>query len=361
MLFDPSPKESRKDFFDREKEIEQLESLKSRVVLILGLRRTGKSSLVKIVLNDLNLPYVYIDLRRFEEMPNMTYRDLIRETEREVNRLKYRYPGIVNFLRGLKGVGVMGNEVRFSWGKDRLSFSDLLVSLNDWAEDKVLVVIDEAQELGKLRGVDLLPSFAYSYDNLKKVKIVLTGSEMGLLHRYLKTKDPDSPLFGRAMSEVQLKPFRRNEAIDFLKRGFEEQRVQFREYEMVYEEIGGIPGWLTYFGFTYTESRDLERSLKKTLDHAKKLVLKEFENFLVDKQTASKRYYTVMRVMAGCGTWSEVQRSLEAQEGVRISDSTLYNYLTHLADSSWIVKEKGLYCPTDPLIKIAFKERAQLT
>lgn len=291
-------------------------------------------------------------------MPNMTYRDLIIDAEREVNRLKYRYPSIIDFLRGLKGVGIVGNEVRLSWGKNRLSFSDLLVSLNNWAEDKVLVVIDKAQELMKLRDVDLLPSFAYSYGNLKKVKIVLTGSEMGLLHRYLRTEDPESPLFGRAMSEVQLKPFKRNEAVDFLKKGFEEQRIRFMEYDEVYEEIGGILGWLTYFGFTYMEARDLERSLKKTLDHAKKLVIKEFENFLVNKQTASKRYYTVMRTLAECGTWSEVKMALEARESTRISDSQLYNYLTHLINSSWIFKENDIYCPTDPLIKAAFKEHS---
>ncbi len=355
MYFDPSPKESRKDFFDREKEVKQLKSLNSRIILVLGLRRTGKSSLVKIALNELNLPYIYIDLRKFEEIPNLTYRDLVGETEKEVNHLKSRYPGLIDFIKGIKGVGVMGNEMKFSWGKDRLSFSDLLLSLDKWAEDKVILVIDEAQELMKLRGINLLPTFAYSYDNLSKVRIVLTGSEMGLLYRYLKTKEPSSPLFGRAMSEVQLKPFMKDEAIRFLKKGFEEQRLAFNEYERVYKEIGGIPGWLTYFGFTYTENRDLEMALKKTIEHAKRLVIMEFENFLVDKQIARRRYYTVMRAVARCSRWSEVKRSLEAEEGIRISDSEVYNYLTHLLDSSWIVKEGDVYCPTDPLIGVAFR------
>ncbi|MEM1621070.1 MAG: hypothetical protein QW536_03780 [Metallosphaera sp.] len=45
-----------------------------------------------------------------------------------------------------------------------------------------MVVIDEAQELRKVRGVNLLPSLAYAYDNLRNVKFILGGSEMGLLH-----------------------------------------------------------------------------------------------------------------------------------------------------------------------------------
>ncbi|MGC9105444.1 MAG: hypothetical protein ACP5HQ_03355 [Thermoprotei archaeon] len=78
----------------------------------------------------------------------------------------------------------MGNEVRFKWqGRDRLSFADLLEAL-DRLDEGFVLVIDEAQELIKMRGADLLPSLAYSYDNLK-VRVVLSGSEMGLLYRFL--------------------------------------------------------------------------------------------------------------------------------------------------------------------------------
>ncbi len=67
MIFDITPKQDRKDFFDREEEIEKLKELKTPIILVLGLRRTGKSSLIRISLNELNLPYIYIDLRMFEE------------------------------------------------------------------------------------------------------------------------------------------------------------------------------------------------------------------------------------------------------------------------------------------------------
>ncbi|WP_277345240.1 hypothetical protein [Metallosphaera hakonensis] len=42
MLFDPSPKDSREDFFDREEELRRVKSLSSPLTLVLGLRRTGK-------------------------------------------------------------------------------------------------------------------------------------------------------------------------------------------------------------------------------------------------------------------------------------------------------------------------------
>gem|GEM_PF-3300434 len=47
MLFDPRPKESREDFFDREKELELLQAYAKKgspIILCLGVRRIGKTS-----------------------------------------------------------------------------------------------------------------------------------------------------------------------------------------------------------------------------------------------------------------------------------------------------------------------------
>jgi len=102
LLFDPAPKSSRRDFFDREAEIERVKSLSSPITLVLGLRRTGKSSVILISLNELGLPYIYVDLRKFEEKGFASYRDLVVELEREVNRLTGRFPGLLEVLRIVK-------------------------------------------------------------------------------------------------------------------------------------------------------------------------------------------------------------------------------------------------------------------
>ena len=120
-----------------------------------------------------------------------------------------------------------------------MSFSDLLDMLEE-SFDKFIIVFDEVRELIKLRGINLLPVFAY--DNLKRVKIIVIGYETGLLYDFLKMEDSSSPLFGRFLSTIELNPFTRDEAISFLKRGFEEVKVYFKDYDTVYETIGGIPG-----------------------------------------------------------------------------------------------------------------------
>ncbi|WP_240931259.1 ATP-binding protein [Acidianus sulfidivorans] len=167
MLFDPNPKTERVDFFDREKEIEKLKELKTPITLVLGLRRTGKSSLIKIALNEMNLPYIYLDLRKFEEFSYISYKDFLLELQAEVNKLTRKFPKLIEILKSIKGVKIMGTEVKLSWkSDDRLRFSSLLDTLEE-IDGNIVLVLDEVQELIKLRGANLLPSLAYAYDNLK--------------------------------------------------------------------------------------------------------------------------------------------------------------------------------------------------
>jgi len=67
MLFSPQPKERREDLFDRDKELNSFYRFIDKggpICLILGLRRTGKSSLLKVGLNTLDTPYIILDLRK---------------------------------------------------------------------------------------------------------------------------------------------------------------------------------------------------------------------------------------------------------------------------------------------------------
>ncbi|MFP3218823.1 MAG: hypothetical protein RXQ99_09560 [Acidianus sp.] len=90
--------------------------------------------------------------------------------------------------------------------------------------------------------------------------------------------------------------------------------------------------------------------MNETLNYAKRLIISEFEHFLLDKLIAKERYYTIMRSTANCNNWSGIRNELEAKEGIKISDSELSNYLNHLLDSSWLTKVDDRYCPSESLI-----------
>ncbi|WP_243681235.1 ATP-binding protein [Vulcanisaeta souniana] len=154
----------------------------------------GKSSLILVAIREMGLPSIYIDLRKFEERQYLSYRDFILELQHEVNNLTSRFPGLLDFLRNISGVSIMGNQVLFSWkSSNRASLSSLLDALNDWASNGVVIVLDEAPpELVKARGFNVLPVFAYAYDNLRKVRFIISGSKMGgLLYRFLRIRDPN--------------------------------------------------------------------------------------------------------------------------------------------------------------------------
>jgi len=70
MLFSTEPKRSLKDLFDREEEVKKLrDSLNERMILLLGLRRIGKSSLVLSTLNSTDINAIFVDVRKvFDNM-----------------------------------------------------------------------------------------------------------------------------------------------------------------------------------------------------------------------------------------------------------------------------------------------------
>jgi nicotinate-nucleotide pyrophosphorylase (carboxylating) len=86
--------------------------------------------------------------------------------------------------------------------------------------DRFVLAIDEAQWLRLLKGhgkMDMALVLAYVYDNLSNVKVILTGSEVGLLHDFIGFNDVRSPLYGRIMDELTLEPFSRGQKPDLLK------------------------------------------------------------------------------------------------------------------------------------------------
>ncbi|MGC8607765.1 MAG: AAA family ATPase [Vulcanisaeta sp.] len=361
MLFDPKPKEKREDLFDRDEELSKLRlGLNYPITLLLGIRRSGKSSLIKVLMNEgkNNNIWLYIDLRKYEGNAYLTYRHLINEVERALNT----WPEwLRKLLHGIRGINISdpGIELRLSWGKNRVELADLFDKLSEISEresKRVIVVFDESQELRKLKGYNILYPLAYAYDNLK-LHFLLTGSQIGMVYRFLRLNDPDSPLFGRAMYEVFIKPFTREQAIKFLKAGFREVGLSVSdEYlEDAYNNLGGIPGWLTFYGFNYLQSGNHYESIRRTLEYAIDLIKQEFENFLKNREEARERYYTLMMICSHGCRWSDAKRYLEAKEGVRIDDKKITELLQNLVDSSFLMKENDIYKPSDPLIAKAFE------
>jgi len=360
-LFDPRPKDRRADLFDRDRELSTLESALRRcepLTLVLGPRRCGKTSVLQVALNECGAPRILVDCRVFEERVAVRYSDILRVLERGLNELAKPFERVLEFLKRVRGVRVLGTGIEFeSYSQRRVSLAEVFEALDRWGEEEgrcVVVAFDESQELSKLRGASLLPVVAHVYDYARHVALVFTGSMMGMVYRFLRLDDPSSPLYGRARIEVRLEPFDRSTSLMFLETGFREHGVEPPRDVLEYavDRLGGVPGWLTLFGYTSIVRGSVDRGVvEEVLEQASSIVIEELRHFLEPRYQAARRYIAILRAVAqGFNTWSRIKRFLEVEEGRPISDSDLYNLLKNLVDASILRKEGSEYRFYDPVL-----------
>lgn len=366
VYFDVRPKERIEDLYDREHELSLLlESIKQGkpLILLLGLRRTGKTSLLKVALNTVNAPSIIIDCRVFEEKPAVSSHDFIKVLEFEVQRVTRKHKSLLELMKRIDGISITGLQVRFRWDEERrVSLSEVLRVLNDWGESRgsnVVIAFDEAQELMKLRGVNVLSIMAHAYDYLRRITFILTGSKVGLLYRFLRINDPESPLYGRVGVEVMLENLSRDEALDFLTKGFKEVNITPRRDALEYalDRLDGVIGWLTYFGTLSLRYGLKEETVDLTVEKASKLALSELISFLRLREVARRRYINILYATAlAPSTWSEIKRFIELKEGKEISPSNITRLIRNLVDSGFLVKRGGRYVIADPILAYAIKK-----
>ena len=230
---------------------------------------------------------------------------------------------------------------------------ELLNAINDLGAElgkAVVIAVDEAQELSKVTWVDFNSLLAYAYDNLSHIKFLLSGSEVGVLDRFLRINDPEAPLFGRYIRFVSTRRLSPDEALDFLRRGFEQYGVKPSEDFLirVVNELDGVIGWLTYIGHQYvSEGR---QSLDDVLESAITMALSELRNFLMNR---SPRYKVLLRELFVRRSWRELRAALEVAEGRAINDKVLYVLLRELIDHGIVERVDDEYVIADPILRRA--------
>jgi len=360
-LFDPRPKSNRRDLYDREIELSLLAKgfrECSPLILLLGLRRTGKTSLLQVSLNETNLPNVIVNCRVFEEKNSITYYEFLEVFTRSLSKLLKRARGLSDLLSKVKGIKVAGFQLELDTSrKERPTITSILETINEWAMNQGLCVIigfDEAQELAKLRGIRILPVLAYVYDHLKNISMVFTGSQIGMLYRFLKLHDPNAPLYGRVALEIRLNKFSYDQSIDFLEKGFLEYGIRAPRtiLEHAVSVLDGIPGWLTMFGYYALTKGVTTRVVDEVLEKAMEMVLQEYKNYLRIRPIAAKRYTLILRAVAeNHNSWSSIKRYLEVIEGKKISDYVFTQLLRNLVDAGFLEKKNNIYQIPDPILK----------
>jgi len=349
MYFEMSPKKEKKDLFDFEEEQRQL--LKAingihKLIVIQGLRRTGKTSLMKVIFNEIGDFKIYIDAR---EIPGNSSRAIHEHFSTVFSEFAKKQNLLLRLRDYIEGVDV---GVKIGIKRKDLLLSEIFKKIDSELEKKkkkLVVFIDEAQVL-KPYGFDSF--IAFSYDGLKNIKYVLAGSEISLLDEFVG-KEVDAPLFGRVREIIRINKLEERNAVEFLREGFRQANKKSEEDELIEAagELGGIIGWLTAYG-VYALEMPYKKAMEKVRKEAGKITAAEIERFLKNREYARGRYLGILEALSTENqTWSELKNFLIIKEKKDIPDSRMNELLEHLLEYSFIEKNNGAYSLTDPLIK----------
>lgn len=372
MLFSVRPKEKREELYDFDKELEELkESIKRNPITVLvGTRRTGRTSLLNVALNELGNPYIKLNPHGFVppsyEIFMKIFMDALEDFMKRYVPLRKR---IVKVLQSIRGLSVSLSPISVNIdlkGEKKLDLAELFTALNKIASEfgkEVIVAIDEAQELRKIKRINFLQLLAYIYDNLENIRIILTGSGVTLLSYMglLQLNNVDSPLYGRYIHIISTRNLSFEESVDFLERGFREIGVSIPSHviKSAARAFGGTIGWLTLFGYNcYMNPSLREEHAEKLLEETVGIAVKTIEQEIRHLLNVSEIYRTLLKILTTERSFSEIKKMLEDAEGKTIRDPRrLSDCLYELIDLSVIQKREDKYVITDhPIIKKAVEE-----
>ncbi len=348
MLFDLNPKENVSELFDRKNELEELSGAIERgekLTVVYGVRRIGKTSLLRSFISEKKSLSIFLDIRQIYYIHKRTipseavYEQILRE---------------FTDLMGILGIGAEEQTSVFSaYGENNIT--NLLSDINKWCSTrkvKFLLVLDEAQYLRHSRKISYDGVIAWSLDNLKSIFFIVSGSEVGVLKEMLDFENTKAPLYGRFRNEILLKKLSNEESSEFLLRGFKEQSHKISDVEInqVNGKIGGLIGWLTYYGHYRTANNMAHNdALNKVFSEGSKIAMSEIENLI---KKSKKRYLAIMTGIAkGMGSWADIKAYTITKTG-KIPDSGLDMLLSSLIKFSIIEKDSsGSYKIVDPILR----------
>jgi AAA+ ATPase superfamily predicted ATPase len=359
MYFDPRPKTKKEDLHNREKELEQFFKALSYapMIVVTGLRRTGKTSFVNVALAECDCPYAILDLRGLPYNPS--HADIVRRLETAFKHIDRKwFSDFVDGLKHLKGVSVLGGELSFEWSKAGVDLAELFAEINGWAAKKRKKFVMAFDEIQVIRGDKWMLGFlAHAVDSYHNVVIVVTGSEVGVLFDFLGFDQPDSPLYGRHFVQVQMKNFSASMAKDFLIEGFRQIKLELHSEVVEYavQRLDGVPGWLTLFG---ARCRDRNRCSKELVDEVASEAGKLAREEVMKIVALSRRYGVILNFLAKVGeaSWSQIKSVVETKEARSVTNYAISTLLKNLVNMGITLETDGEYTIADSLLIEGIRE-----
>ena len=314
---------------------------------VSGLRRTGKTTLVRSVISAMDVYSIYINLwGRTSE--RITLDIILEEITKMIKELaeKGRLKEILKYIDKVSFIGV---TIQLKT-KNQSALIETIKRLTK--KKRVVIIIDEAEEM--ISDAKVFKFLAALHDELApSLSVVLLGSVVSM--KKMLSSSVSSPLYGRIGNEIILKPFDEANSRELLRAGFEQCNFQVDE-ELITEgalRLGGFAGWLTSFGRTvvieHQKGADIKniRDILETLENdAAKMIYEEIARILYGKKML-RGYIKIIKAAAENGY-------ITVSEGAKIIErkpNTTLNYLRALVNNGILIKEKDFYKIADPLVR----------
>lgn len=288
-------------FYNREKEILNLKSIEeaskesSKMTVVVGRRRIGKTTLIKKAYRD----RVYLFVSKKNEA-------LLCDE-------------FVTIIQNTLGVKVYG-EIK--------TFKALFEYLMELSRTRhFTLVIDEFQEFLHINNTIYadMQKLWDSYKESTKINLVLSGSIYSLMKKIFE--DKKEPLFGRANNKIHLKPF----SVKTLKEILEEHHPSYSADDLLsfYMLTGGVAKYVEIFvdngAFTLeTQLALIFKEYSLFLEEGKNLLIEEF----------GKEYTTYFSILSLIASSKTSRSELES-----ILDKNIGGYLDRLENEYTIIKK----------------------
>ncbi len=351
MYFDITPKTKITDLFGRgyvvDSIINSLRDPAVRIVVLEGLRRTGKTSVMNVVLNEIKEKKIKIDVRGapyYDRKEFMQY--VVESVKQEIGTTLFEK--LIKLISQIK-ISYKDLSASFFLNIEK-NFILFFENLNKQLEKKGKIFILAFDEVQLLSKINFDAQIAAIFDNCRQIKLILTGSEIGLVEGFLGKRNANSLLFGRAFIEIKIKKLTDEEVSSFLKAGFVqiEKTISLKEITDIIGVLDGIIGWSTHYGWLRKLGNNHQKAMNIVIDEGIKLAKKELDTFLENRTKLN--YIQLLRFISkGNNKWNLFKREY-AKKGKKMTDRQLNLYLNELLNYSFIEKINDEYFITDPLL-----------
>ncbi len=292
-------------FFDREyelKEAKELEKLGSRMLVIYGRRRIGKTALIKELFKNSNAKNLYLFVPKNAKI-NIVMEEFEEEARKALN------------LKAYEKIG---------------SFKELLdILLDKSKQEKILVAFDEFQNFLYIypEAVDIMQREWDLKHDSSNLSIIISGSTIGLIKKMFA--EQGASLFKRAYNMVELEELDLGRSFELMSSlGIEKFEDRLRTYFL----FGGVIFYyslIDYYGL-HTFNDIVERLLISPVAPLKDIVkmdlLEAFGN-------GSPTYFAILEAIANGKNTNN-----EAATYAQIKETSLPSYLYDLQEMLGIVE-----------------------